>query len=273
MRSKSMVIALLFALTGAQAVHGAFEHPIGSVLSFARAGSVNLYRSSPLDLYVNPAVRVDRKISADLSWSRLYNMSDFQLASGAASVNHRGLSVGIGTTQLAGAEYYWERSYLLAGSMALPYHLGVGASVNRLCVEYGEGYSGLSMTALNIGLVCHLRETLIVGLAARNINQPHYESGSQSLPLIGEFSVSYVFSDAFSFHLTHHLEEKVRDRFVFGQDINVTKELSLCLGIATDPTEFGGGFSLAIRSLTFDYGFRDNVYLGGTHRLGLRYVH
>jgi hypothetical protein len=112
----------------------------------------------------------------------------------------------------------------------------------------------------------------VVGGAARNINRPQYQSGSQSLPLIGEISVSYVFSEAFSFLLTQHLEERVRDRFFVGQEVNIAKEFTLHLGLATEPTEISGGFSLGVGSLMFDYGFRDNVYLGGTHRFGLRYI-
>jgi hypothetical protein len=161
---------------------------------------------------------------------------------------------------------------LLAASVGLPYCLRVGASANYLRVEYTGGYNSLGMTALNLGVGWHKYEAVAVGAVARNVNRPHYKSSSQSLPLVGEISVSYVFSDAFSFFLTQHLEEKVRDRFFIGQEVNVAKEFSLHFGLATEPTEISGGFSLGVGSLMFDYGFRDNVYLGGTHRFGLRYT-
>lgn len=264
---------LLFVLLiGTESASGAFEYPTGSVPAFAKAGCVDLHRPSSLDIYANPALRVPGKIGVDLSLSRLYNLSDFQLASGAASINRQTFSLTIGSTQLTGSNYYWERSYLLAGSVGLPYRLRVGVSANYLRVEYAGGYHSLGLTALNVGVAWCARQAVAVGVVARNINRPHYRSGSQSLPVIGETSVSYAFSDAFSLFLTQHLEENVRDRFFIGQKVNVTREFSLHLGLATEPTEISGGFSLGVGSLMFDYGFRDNVYLGGTHRFGLRYI-
>lgn len=264
-----MLLALLIEVDSAS---GAFEYPTGSVRSFAKAGCLNLHKPSPLELYVNPALEIPGKIGVDLSLSRLYNLSDFQLASGAACINHKALSLTAGYTQLTGSDYYWERSYLLAGSVGLPYHARIGVSANYLRVEYTGDYRSFGLTTLNFGIAWYAHKAVAVSAAARNINQPHYRSVSQSLPLIGEFAISYVFSDAFSFHLTHHLEENVRDRFFIGQEAGITKEFSLHLGIATEPTEISGGFSLAVSGLMFDYGFRDNVYLGGTHRFGLRYI-
>jgi hypothetical protein len=272
MQNRPIFIVLLVLLIGTESASGAFEYPSGSVQSFAKAGCVNLHKSSPLDLYINPALNIEGKIGVDLSLSRLYNMSDFQLVSGAASLHRKTFSLTVGSTQLTGSDYYWERSYLLAASVGLPYHLRVGASANYLRVEYAGGYSSLGLTALNLGVAWYARESVAVGVVARNVNRPHYKSGSQSLPLIGEISVSYVFSETFAFHLTQHLEEKVRDRFFIGQEVNITKEFSLHLGLATEPTEISGGFSLGVGGLIFDYGFRDNVYLGGTHRFGLRYT-
>jgi len=263
---------LLVLLIETESASAAFEYPSGSVQSFAKAGCVDLHKPSSLDLYINPALRISGKIGVDLSLSRLYNLSDFQLVAGAASIDRKTFSLTVGSTQLTGSDYYWERSYLLAGSIGLPYRLRVGASANYLRVEYTGGYRSLGLTALNLGLVWHAHEAVAVGVVARNVNRPHYKSGSQSLPLISEISVSYVFSDAFSFFLTQHLEENVRDRFFVGQEVNVTKEFSLHLGLATEPTEISGGFSLGVGGLIFDYGFRDNVYLGGTHRFGLRYT-
>lgn len=272
MQNRSILLLLLVLLIGTESASGAFEYPSGSVTSFAKAGCVNLHRPSSLDLYINPALNIAGKIDFDLSLSRLYNLSDFQLVSGAASLDRRTFSLTVGSTQLSGSDYYWERSYLLAGSVGLPYHLRVGASANYLRVEYAGGYSSLDLTALNLGVAWYARESVALGVVARNVNRPQYPSGSQSLPFIGEISVSYIFSDAFSFFLTQHLEEKVRDRFFIGQEVSVSKEFSLHLGLATEPTEISGGFSLGVGGLIFDYGFRDNVYLGGTHRFGLRYI-
>lgn len=272
MAGKSRLLLVASVLLAASRVHAAFEYPVGSVPSYAKAGTVNLQHPSALDLYLNPALACGGKTGVDLYLSRLYNLEDFQLVSGAALLDRGRFSIGGGVTQLSGSDYYWERSYLIAAAVSLLCRLRAGLSVNHLRLEYADGYDGISLTSLSLGAFWTAQEKLAFGAVARNLNRPHYGSGSQSLPLTGELAVSYVFSGAFSFHLTQHLEEKVRDRVFIGQQMNLTKELTLYLGLATEPTEVGGGFSLGIGGFMFDYGFRDNVYLGGTHRFGLRFV-
>jgi hypothetical protein len=153
MQNRLILILLLVLLTRGELAFGVFEYPSGSVTTFAKGGCVNLHKPSSLDLYANPAFKIPGKIGVDLSLSRLYNMSDFQLVSGAASIDRRTVSLTVGSTQLTGSDYYWERSYLLAGSVGLPYRFRVGASANYLRVEYAEGYSSLGLTALNLGVV------------------------------------------------------------------------------------------------------------------------
>jgi hypothetical protein len=237
------------------------------------AGCVDLRSGSPLDIYQNPACRPAGKIGIDLSMSRLYNLPDFDLASGAVTASHKLLTLTVASTQLSGAGYYGEHSYLLAGSLGLPHRLRAGVAINHLRIQYGEGYRGLHLTSLSFGCTWDVSGSVSVAAAWRNLNRPHYESSPQQLPISGDVSLSYGFTKDFSFHVLQHFEEKVRDRFAVAQQISVCKELTLSLGIATEPTELSGGFSLGFGAFKIDYGFRDNVYLGGTHRFGLRYAH
>jgi hypothetical protein len=266
------MFAAALLLAGVQTVLAAFEYPVGSVRSISLAGCVDLRACSPLDVYLNPACQSAGRIGVDLSLSRLYNLPDFDLASGAATVSHKALSLTGASTQLSGADYYWERSYLLAGSLGLPHRLRAGAAINHLRIQYGEGYRGLHLTSLSFGCTWDVSSTVALAAALRNLNRPHYESNPEQLPIIGDVSLSYCFTKDYSLHILQHFEENVRDRFAIAQQISVCKELALSFGIATEPTELSGGFSLGFGGFKFDYGFRDNVYLGGTHRFGLRYA-
>ncbi len=272
MRSRiAVALSVIFMLANGR-VDAAFEYPVGSVRQFAMSGCVNLFQSSSLDAYANPAFQPGFKASADLSWSRLYNMPDFELASGAGSWGYRALGVTAGVTQLGGADYYSEHSYLLAGSLALHHGLRAGVSINYMRIAYGGGYRSLTSTAFNLGTRWEVGSKVAIGLAVRNVNRPRYGSATNRLPLIGEGGISYIFSEKFSCHVLQRFEEHVRGRFALGQEIDLHRRLALRFGIATEPTEISGGFSIGVGRLTIDYGFRDNVYLGGTHRFGLRYA-
>jgi hypothetical protein len=263
-----LFIAVLLSST----LSAAFEYPVGSVNSFALAGNLNLRESSPLDLYLNPALRFLQQVGVDLSLSRLYNMPDFDLASGAAVWNYRRFTLGVGSTQLTGSDYYWERSYLLSASTSLYRNTRVGVSANYLRVEFSEGYRSLDLLSFNVGGLWDIRDNLSVAASLHNLNRPRFAGQSKPLSLAGSICAAYVFSPDFTIVASERFAESLHNRFSLGQQINLLHDFSLRFGIASDPTEFGGGFSLRIRGLFFDYGFRDNVYLGGTHRFGLRYL-
>jgi hypothetical protein len=176
MQNRLILVLLFGLLIGTESASAAFEYPSSSVPAFAKAGCVNFHRPSSLDLYSNPALRTGGKIGVDLSLSRLYNLSDFQLVSGAASIDRKTFSLTVGSTQLTGSDYYWERSYLLAGSVGLLYRLRVGASANYMRVEYrrlSPRFDGAEPWRRVVPL-----KRSGSGAVAHNVNRPHYKSGS-----------------------------------------------------------------------------------------------
>ena len=62
------------------------------------------------------------------------------------------------------------------------------------------------------------------------------------------------------------------DRLSLGQRVNIGQGLALRVGIRTEAVDISGGLSLKIDKFFFDYGYSDNAYLGGTHRIGLRFI-
>ncbi len=271
-RNKKTFICLLFWVVTAPTVEAAFEYRAGSVSSFAMAGAVDLHQAMPLDCYQHPALQPDGKLLVELSLARLYNIPDFTHASGLVLRNYRAVTIGLGSTQLTGSDFYWERSYLGFVSVGFRQRWRVGMSIDYQRIQFSGGYDDLDLVSLSLGLLATISRRLRVAATVRNINQPRYSPQSESTPRTGEVSLSHHLSRNIGLFLTYHVEEKMPDRLSFGQKLTILPEFSLRFGLRTEPVDLSGGFSLQIGRFFFDYGFTNNVYLGGTHKLGMRFA-
>ncbi|MGB5106277.1 MAG: hypothetical protein WBP29_13000 [Candidatus Zixiibacteriota bacterium] len=249
------------------------EIPRGSVSAFSLGGIPNLAAPSALDAYFNPALACSSKYSLETSASRLFEMSDLDIASGAARFNFRRSSLGIAATQLIGANYYSERSFLVAASVSMHprWRFGVGVEHQRL--EFGEGYGSASATSFSLGLTSTPVERVRLAISSSNINRPRFDDQDDRLPLQFEIAGAFQANSSFSVLVAHHLDQRFPDRFSIGEITAISREFDLLLGLKTDPVEISGGFSLKLRGFSLEYGYANNVYLGGTHRVGLRYSH
>jgi hypothetical protein len=250
---------------------GAFAQlPRTSVTTFALGGAVSLNAPAPLDIYFNPALAGSRRITVEFSAARLFDLSDFDLGAGALAFRWRQVTLGAALTNLIGADYYSERSVLLAASFAPFSRLRLGAGVEQRHTAFGEGYPDASLYSLSLGVVAALRENLSLSAAVWDANRPRFCDSDPKPPLRTEIAASYS-TELVSLALAHHLDSRLPDRFSVGQAFNLTGDFALLVGIESEPLELSGGFSLKLRGFNFEYGYRNNVYLGGTHRVGLRY--
>jgi len=247
------------------------ELPRGSVSSFALGSTPNLLQPSPMDISLNPALASCSTYAVEVLASRLQDMSDFDVAAGAATYSYRRWSISLVVNQLIGLDYYAERNLLLAASFSPHriWRLGVGIEHRRL--EFGEGYGAVSTFAASCGLAIRLTERAAIALSGLNVNRPKFDSDEEPLPLAGQISVTYIANSTLTIVLAHQIEERYLDRFCIGQQITIVKNFDLLIGLTTEPFEISGGFSLKLRGFNFEYAYRNNVYLGGTHRVGLRH--
>ncbi len=260
-----------FILTILLTADASAELPRGSISSFALGGTPNLMSPGPLDLAINPALTRCSTYAVEVQASRLHEMSDFDVAAGAAQYNYRNLSLGLAVNQLVGLDYYAERNLLLAASIAPHriWRLGIGIEHRR--IEFGEGYGTVSTVAASCGLAIRLTERAAIALSGLNVNRPKFDSDDEPLPFAGQISATYIATSTLTIEFAHQIEERYPDRFCIGQQITIVKDFDLLLGLTTEPFEISGGFGLKLRGFNFEYAYRNNVYLGGTHRLGLRY--
>lgn len=262
------VLALGIALSIEQTAFA--ELPCTSVTSFALGGAIRLSSPPLLDIYLNPALADSNRYGLEFSAARLFEMSDFDIGAGAFAYRFRGISTTAAITDLLGADYYSERSSFFAVSVSPVHGFRVGAGLEQRHLEYGEGYPGASLYSFSLGGVVALRERLHVAAAILDLNGPRYCDADSRLPLRTELAASYSVSPI-TVALAHHMNSRLPDRFSMGQAISLTKDFELLFGIESEPLELSGGFSFKLRGFNFEYGYRNNVYLGGTHRVGLRY--
>lgn len=235
------------------------------------SGAVDLLDVSALDLYAHPAIGLETRWQLDLSATRLYDMPDFTLGSAAAVARFGKAGLGLTTTQLTGSDFYWERSYTGVLSWQLFQHCRIGLAGSYQLLQFDGGYDELSFITLSLGTAIILDNNAQIAVSIHNINKPAYFSGGQSLPHKAELSGAYRFSDLLSFFSTYHIEEAMPDRFSVAQKATLNGQCALRLGLQTNPLDVSGGISVRVGKFCFDYAYGDNIYLGGTHRIGLRY--
>lgn len=243
----------------------------GSLRSQSLAGAIDLQSFSPLDVQRNPAVRGEGCWAVAMGWTRLYGMGDFELATGAGSYGSRNWSLSLAVQQLSGGDYYWERSYLVALSRRIGKKFTFGVGLNYLDLQFGEGYRRLDATAVSAGIRYQVRSGQVVAVACRNLNRPRYDATLEAIGREADLSMTWQLSPLIVVCLNQRLIERLPDRFSAGQVFRLAPEMSLQLGIITAPTDFAGGISLKLAGIEFEYAYRNSLYLGGTHWLGVQY--
>ena len=72
-----------------------------------------------------------------------------------------------------------------------------------------------------------------------------------------------------SIYACEDISNQYSERVRIGQRLQLVEQLDLLIGLSTNPTELSGGVIIDFLGFEVEYGYRDNVYLGGTHRVGM----
>lgn len=220
---------------------------------------------------MHPALAGSGKVDIALSLCRLHGMSDFTHGGGAASLSHGSWSLTLASTQLTGSDFYWERSYLAAISMQPLERMRIGIAVRYELLQFSGGYRELDRVVLSLGSTIRISEVWQIAVSGDDVNRSRFDHELAAHPLIGTVSVTFQPTQAVKLLLTHRMSESTPDRLSLAERVEVAEPLVLRLGICSNPLDMAAGFSLAFGKFSFDYAYSNNVYLGGTHRLGLRY--
>lgn len=231
-----------------------------------------MFENSPLDIFHNPAFSCSTRFSVEMQISRLYQLSEFDVLQLGVAYRTSSLQVTAATAQIRSNDYYDESCSELALRYGFGEKLSIGAGIERQSLNFGEGYRSLNLYSLSVGLTIFPIPRLAMSASFLNINRPRFEDQFDEFPFRCELNLSYQAADAFTFALAHHIDSRMPDRFSIAQIIGVSKELNLLIGLQTEPLEISGGISLKLSAFKFEYAYRNNVYLDGTHSAGLRYT-
>ncbi len=266
----SIITALVLVVgTWCDSAEAAFEYERGSVTSYALGGVVATDEALALDLLQNPAVFIDGHVAVEGWVSRLYNLDDFDLGAGAALINYRLFTAGVAAVQLTGSDFYWEKE--VSGLLAVsPWtHFRIGLRADRRTVEYALGYGRFGLTSFSAGAWWKLSPSLSLSGAIADFNRPRFSKNAEPVPITGNFSIACQLTPAVHVYATQDIAADYADRFRIGQKLAITRQVKLLIGLGTSPTELSGGVIFDFLGFTVEYGYRDNVYLGGTHRVGM----
>ncbi len=248
----------------------AFEYSRASTASYALGGAIRLLDSSPLDLAENPALSCSTQFSGAIVATRLFGMPDFDLGVVGGQYNRDRWSIGVAGSYLGGSEYYRERSYLMAASASFAKRWRIGAAVDHQRIEFGEGYRGEAASFVSLGALLQLKKGA-VGIGVANVLKSRWRDDTERMPITATASLSWCVAKDLNVHATHRFDPDLPDRFAIGQEWRVAKALRLLLGLTSNPTDVSGGIILTQSRFEFEYAYRQNVYLGGSHRLGMRW--
>jgi hypothetical protein len=249
--------------------NAAFEYPLYGVKTFGMAGAVNLLQPTSLDFCEHPALAGDG-VQLEMALSQLYNMPDFTLGSLAALGEMGPLGVAVAGNQLTGSDFYWERDYRLGLSMHVFSLCRIGLAGDYQLIQFSGGYEDIDLFSFSVGALLQISDDLSLAATLANANRPSYGDEQDHLARRGLISVSYGFSERLVLSAGIRFEEHIPDRLSIGQELDLFDELTVRVGLRNQPLDFSGGISLHLSRFSFDYGFSNNVYLGGTHRIGLR---
>ncbi len=265
------IVTLVFALS-AETAAATLEEQAGSIQSFAMAGAVDLFKISPFSTLLLPALSPERGVGVEANWGRMHGMSEFELYSAAAGYVRGHWAGVIGLQQLGGSEFYWERNFGLAMSRQLagPFRIGLRGAYQA--VEFGEGYRSLDRFSWGCGAVLEIDSSLRAAIAGHNLGAGRFTDGTEATPRSVLIALGWAPTDELTVSLMHDVIEHLPDRFHAGQRLKIAGPLALLVGIATNPTDFAGGATIKVGGIEFEYGYRNNVYLGGTHRFGVLYA-
>lgn len=266
-----ITVGVVIVLTLPTPLLAAFEYSHGSGVSESLAGAIDLFAAAPLDCSHQPALSAERSLEFEASASRLFNFSDFSLSCGAVRLSVGSLSFGLGTTQLTGSDFYRERSYLLNSAYIVARDVSLGANLSYRQLSYAYGYRDLNSTSLSVGLHWQAAPNLRLAASLLDLNKPRFYADGESTPMTGVVSAASEFSGDLAWFFTYRIISDLPDRFSLGQRWALHERVSLRLGIRNQPLDICGGLSVRLGGFSFDYTYTNNVYLGSTHMLGLRY--
>ncbi len=215
------------------------------------------------------------KKSVEFSWSQLFNLKElsagdfyFVFPLGKFfSINS--LTSGVGFNIFGETDYYQESKISFAFGYKIQDHFSLGASIKYMRVSFPSPYSDFSALGFDSGVLVKIQDKVQIGGAVKNLNKPRVIKDSDDVARVWNIGVAFFPFKDIILTVDFAKESGFNHQLKFGQEIIISKNLSLRFGIKTEPVRYGVGTGFNWEKIKIDYAFLSHSTLGQTHKVSL----
>lgn len=223
----------------------AFSQPIGSRAA-GMGGAVSAVYGGPWALFGNPAAADTLRPAASFFAMRYYGFPELtDLAAGLVLPGRAGVfSAGL---HRYGDDRYREQRFRL-GWKGRAGRLRFGAALSWHHVSLGGGYGSEGAPSLDIGLLAELKEGILLGMRAVNLNGGAWQTAAgppEELPRLMSVGLAWRLGREMLLAVDVDAESGRRPVIRAGVELEVFPGLTLRAGSASRPAILTGGLSYA----------------------------
>lgn len=264
MRRKYLLIILVFSVDS----FAALENIEIGAEPLSLGNAMVAWQNNPYALYYNPAnLYISRKIYVGFTYRSFYGLYELTQLNMVTnfSINKIPLSIGI---NCYGDKLYQEYqlhsgiSYRITNESAL----GIGFQYYHLQIA---NYGSRSSWGINMGISYTVIECFKLGMFVTNINQPVIGECREKIPQ--SLSLGFFYLPLCSLKIGFDLYRDIRfdQSYRVGIAYDVSKILSIGMGIDDQTNTFSIGMGLENKWFDFHYGILFHQILGVSHVLSI----
>ncbi len=223
----------------------AFDNYGSSARVLSLGGASAASADEPSIMQINPgALGFLQQKGIQASLSRLYDLDELSEKEIYLAFPYNKFAFGAGFYVFGKRDYYQENVLNLALAYRIGDKLSFGSNLKYMRVSFSPAYNALSSFSVDIGSAYKVNEKLRLGIATKNINQPHLVENSSDIPANYCLGLTvFPFPEA-SLFLDLTYEDRYKEQFHLGQEICLLKNLPLRFGIQTSPARYAFGMGL-----------------------------
>ena len=253
---------------GIGSLYGAFEEMGFSPRAWALGEAMVSLPTGVDGLYFNPAslgYGKDGFFTAALS--RPYGLKELGTAAVGLGVHFPFAGIGL-TAASFGFDLYREHLISLAFGRTMGSKVAYGLRMKVMGVRI-ENYGFDQTFGFDMGFLIWIGENLLWGGCLKNLNKPGLGEANEELPQVFQTGFCYYPREGMMFALQADKDVRFPTRMGFGCEYQIFQNLSLRVGVGSNPATFSGGMGIRLRSFQLDYGLSSHQVLGLTHAVGV----
>jgi hypothetical protein len=224
--------------------------------------------SPGMSITANPAFFFpEQRLSTSFHYCNHYGIAG--LNSNLANIRYssRGFGLGFEYAGFGSSGKYMESEFALAAGGRIYRRFQLGLALKLLQLDIGEYKGYARQTSINLA-TGYCGETFGAAAVVSDLRLSAKNIGEDELEKLYLVAISYRIEKLTGLHLCYAVRGP--NRWVsIGQSIDLSRMVSVQLGIKSDPVVPAFGLSIGKDYFEIEYSYRYHSVLGGTHRAGL----